>query len=48
VPPIERVQHWCQENLDGDLRVAVLCRIAGMSERDFIRKFRQETRQDRG
>ena len=43
VPAIERVQHWCAENLDGDLRTGVLCQIAGMSERGFIRKFRQET-----
>jgi transcriptional regulator GlxA family with amidase domain len=48
VPAIERVQHWCEENLDGDLRVSVLCQIAGMSERDFMRKFRQETRQTVG
>jgi transcriptional regulator GlxA family with amidase domain len=48
VPAIERVQHWCEENLDGDLRAGVLCQIAGMSERDFTRKFRQETRQTVG
>jgi len=48
VPAIERVQHWCEENLGGDLRTATLCQIAGMSERDFIRKFRQETRQTVG
>lgn len=48
VPAIERVQHWCEENLDRDLTAAVLCRIAGMSERSFIRKFRQETGQTVG
>jgi transcriptional regulator GlxA family with amidase domain len=48
VPAIERVQHWCEENLDGDLSSAALCRIAGMSERSFIRKFRQETGQTVG
>ena len=48
VPAIERVQHWCEENLDHDLPSAVLCRIAGMSERSFIRKFRKETGQSVG
>lgn len=48
VPAIERVQQWCEENQDGDLRASVLCQIAGMSERGFIRKFRQETGQTVG
>jgi len=48
VPAIERVQHWCEENLDRDLPAGVLCQIAGMSERSFIRKFRQETGQTVG
>ena len=43
VSAIQRVQRWCQENLDADLRVGALCRIAAMSERDFVRKFRQDT-----
>jgi transcriptional regulator GlxA family with amidase domain len=43
VPAIRQVQSWCQENLDGDLRVSALCKIAGMSERDFVRKFREDT-----
>jgi transcriptional regulator GlxA family with amidase domain len=43
VPGIRQVQLWCRENLEGDLRVSVLCKIAGMSERDFVRKFRQDT-----
>ncbi|HVC60712.1 MAG TPA: helix-turn-helix domain-containing protein [Acetobacteraceae bacterium] len=48
VPAIERVQHWCEENLDRDLPAGVLCQIAGMSERSFIPKFRQETGQTLG
>ena len=48
MPAIERVQHWCEENLDRDLPPASLCQIAGMSERSFIRKFRQETGQTVG
>ena len=48
VPAIERVQLWCEEHLDRDLPAGVLCRIAGMSERSFIRKFRQETGQTVG
>jgi len=47
-PAIQKVQLWCQENLTGDLRIAALCRIAGMSQRDFVRKFRQETGQPPG
>jgi transcriptional regulator GlxA family with amidase domain len=42
-PAIQKVQLWCQEKLEGDLRVNALCKIAGMSERDFVRKFRQDT-----
>ena len=48
VPAIERVQLWCRENLAGDLRAGALCQIAGMSERDFMRKFRRETGQTVG
>jgi transcriptional regulator GlxA family with amidase domain len=48
VPAIERAQHWCEENLGRDLAAGVLCQIAGMSERSFIRKFRQETGQTVG
>jgi len=48
VPAIERVQQWCEENLDRDLSAGMLCRIAGMSERSFIRKFQQETGQTVG
>jgi transcriptional regulator GlxA family with amidase domain len=43
VPAIQQVQHWCQDNLEGDLRVGTLCKVAGMSERDFVRKFREDT-----
>src|SRR5208282_1710985 len=43
VRAIQKVQLWCQENLESDLRVSALCKIAGMSERDFVRKFRQDT-----
>ena len=45
VPAIERVQTWCLDNPAGDLRVSALREVAGMSERDFSRKFRQETSQ---
>jgi len=45
VPAIERVQTWCLDNPAADLRVAALREVAGMSERDFSRKFRQETGQ---
>lgn len=43
VPAIQQIQHWCHENLDGDLRVGTLSKVAAMSERDFVRKFRQDT-----
>ena len=43
VPAIQQVQTWCLENLEGDLRVRTLCKMAAMSERDFVRKFRRET-----
>jgi transcriptional regulator GlxA family with amidase domain len=45
VPAIERVQTWCLDNPGGDLRASTLREIAGMSERDFSRKFRQEAGQ---
>jgi transcriptional regulator GlxA family with amidase domain len=43
VPEIQRVQHWVLNHLNGDLRVAALARRAGMSERTFMRSFREET-----
>lgn len=45
IPAIQKVQHWCHDNLRGDLRVAALARRAGMSERNFIRLFREDTGQ---
>lgn len=43
VPAIQKVQQWCNENLAGDLHVAALAKHAAMSERSFIRTFRDET-----
>ncbi len=43
VSPVQRIQQWCLDNLDGDLRVAELARRAAMSERNFARAFREET-----
>jgi transcriptional regulator GlxA family with amidase domain len=43
IPTIQQVQEWCHENLDGDLHVGALARRAGMSERSFIRAFREDT-----
>jgi transcriptional regulator GlxA family with amidase domain len=43
VPAVRKVQLWCQDNLEADLRVGTLCKVAGMSERDFVRKFRKDT-----
>jgi transcriptional regulator GlxA family with amidase domain len=48
VPAIQQVQHWCQDNLSSDLRVSAMSRIAAMSERNFVRKFREETGQTPG
>jgi len=45
IPAIEKVQHWCHENLDGDLRVSTLAKRAAMSERSFIRAFMADTGQ---
>ena len=38
---IQKVQRWCHHNLAGDLRVSELARNAAMSERSFIRAFRE-------
>jgi transcriptional regulator GlxA family with amidase domain len=43
MPAIRQVQLWCHENLDADLRIGVLAKRAGMSERSFIRKFVNDT-----
>ncbi len=38
---IQKVQRWCHDNLTGDLRISELARNAAMSERSFIRAFRE-------
>jgi len=43
VPAIQKVQQWCNENLTEDLRLATLAKRAAMSERSFIRTFRENT-----
>jgi transcriptional regulator GlxA family with amidase domain len=43
VPAIQRVQAWCLENLDGELSIPAMAKMAGMSERNFARVFRDET-----
>ncbi|HEV2188520.1 MAG TPA: GlxA family transcriptional regulator [Stellaceae bacterium] len=48
IPAIQQVQEYCQTHLDGDLHVGILCKIAGMSERSFNRKFQIETGQTPG
>jgi transcriptional regulator GlxA family with amidase domain len=45
IPAIQKVQLWCQENLSADLRVPALAKRAAMSERSFIRAFRDDTGQ---
>jgi transcriptional regulator GlxA family with amidase domain len=45
VPAIRRVQLWCHDNLDRDLHVPLLAKRAAMSERSFIRAFREGTGQ---
>lgn len=40
--PIQRVQEWVAEHLDGDLRVDVLAKVAHMSPRHFARVFKQQ------
>ena len=43
VPAIQKIQLWCQDHLNGDLRVAALARRAAMSTRTFIRMFHADT-----
>jgi transcriptional regulator GlxA family with amidase domain len=43
IPAILRVQEWCNDNLGSDLRVSELARRAAMSQRSFIRAFREDT-----
>jgi transcriptional regulator GlxA family with amidase domain len=45
IPVIQKLQHWCYEHLDSDLRVPALAGRASMSERSFIRAFREDTGQ---
>jgi transcriptional regulator GlxA family with amidase domain len=45
IPAIQQVQLWCQENPSADLRVGALAKRAAMSERSFIRAFRDDTGQ---
>jgi transcriptional regulator GlxA family with amidase domain len=39
----ERLHAWIAEHLEGDLSVATLAEQAGMSERSFVRRYRQAT-----
>jgi transcriptional regulator GlxA family with amidase domain len=43
LPQIQQAQQWILDHLAGDLRVSNLARTAGMSERTFIRAFREDT-----
>jgi transcriptional regulator GlxA family with amidase domain len=43
IPAIQNIQLWCLDNLADDLRVGALARRANMSERSFIRVFRDDT-----
>jgi len=43
VPAIEKVQRWCHDHVDGDLRVSALAKHVAMSERNFSRIFQTET-----
>jgi len=45
VPAIQRVQMWCLEHLDADLSTGAMARRAAMSERNFIRVFREQVHQ---
>ncbi|WP_394840768.1 GlxA family transcriptional regulator [Pendulispora brunnea] len=40
-PRFERLHGWIAEHLDADLSVAALAREAGMSERNFVRRYRE-------
>jgi len=40
--PVEKVQEWIRDHLTAELSVADLARHAGMSERNFSRKFRSD------
>jgi transcriptional regulator GlxA family with amidase domain len=43
IPAIEKVQRWCHDHLDSDLRVSALSKRAAMSTRNFVRIFQAET-----
>jgi transcriptional regulator GlxA family with amidase domain len=43
IPAIEKIQRWCHDHLDGDLRVATLAKQAAMSTRNFVRTFHEDT-----
>jgi transcriptional regulator GlxA family with amidase domain len=43
IPAIQRVQMWCLDNLAGNLHVSALAKRAAMSERSFLRAFREDT-----
>ena len=43
VPAIQKIQLWCHDHLDGDLRIATLAKRAAMSQRNFIRLFHEDT-----
>ena len=43
VPAIQKIQHWCHQNPNDDLRVATLAKRAAMSTRTFIRMFHEDT-----
>jgi transcriptional regulator GlxA family with amidase domain len=43
IPAIQQVQQWCLEHLDKDLHVGALAARAAMSERSFVRAFRDDT-----
>jgi transcriptional regulator GlxA family with amidase domain len=43
IPAIQNIQLWCLDNLTDDLRVGALAKRANMSERSFIRIFRDDT-----
>jgi transcriptional regulator GlxA family with amidase domain len=43
VPAIQKIQLWCHDHLDGDLRVAALAKRTAMSTRNFTRMFQEDT-----
>jgi transcriptional regulator GlxA family with amidase domain len=43
IPQIQSAQQWILDHLNSDLRISILAKKAGMSERTFVRSFRQDT-----